>query len=177
MVFQLFPPSHNFSCRILESLDTLALSIEIPTNGSNGTVVLAQENFAIVVQDIDPSTFTGEAFSADLGPVDGTMEGVSGNINENNLVRMADVIANATASVQLPESFFDESGNETERIYYAIFLSDTLFLTPDTTCPNGSIASIIVTVQVNGSSTLNGNITFNFQQLGEVSSTDLGYGM
>ena len=158
------------SCRILESLDTLALSIEIPTNATEGAVVLAQENYAIVVRDINPSTFTGEAFSADLGPVDRVVQDTSGDIDEGNLVRMVDVIANATASVQLPESFFNESANATERIYYAVFLSDTLFLTPDTMCPNGSIVSIIVTVQVNGSSTLNGNITLNFQQLSEVSN-------
>ena len=136
-------------------------------------MVLAQENFAMVVQDIDPATFNGEAFSADLGPVDRVIEDISSDIDEDRLVRMVDVIPNATASVQLPESFFNESGNATERIYYAVFLSDTLHLTPDTMCPNGSVASIILTIQVNGSSNLNGNITLNFQQLSEVSNSQL----
>ena len=156
----------------MQSLETLAVSIELPTNTTERIVVLAQNNFAMVVQDIDPATFSGEAFSADLGPIDKAVED-SGDIDEDKLVRMVDVIPNATASVELPESFFNASGNATERLFYTVFLSDTFFLTPNTTCPNGAIGSIIVTVQINGSANLTGNITLNFQRLSKVSCTQL----
>ena len=169
----------------MQSLDTLTDSILIPENATDGTVILARDNFAILVQDIDPDNFTGEAFSADLGPVDQVV-GVS-NVSGEQLVRNEDVVLNSTASVELPDSLFfsqqdaelalgnasTDQGRAPERLSYSVFLTDTLFTTPNTSCSQSAIGSIIISVRANGNLTnlnLSEGILLNFQRLSEVSS-------
>ena len=121
------------------------------------------------MNDINTSNFSGQTLSVDLGSVQEAMS-ISGNIREEDIETTPGIKAyqNSTASVQVPESVFQDLGqsNGQQRLSYAVFVRDTLFQSSDENQSNLTVGSIIVAVRVNGT-TASGNlstpITVTFQ--------------
>ena len=67
---------------------------------------------------------------------------------------------NSTASVQVPESIFQDLGQSSgqQRLSYAVFVRDTLFQSSEENQSNLTVGSIIVAVRVNGT-TASGNLS------------------
>ena len=156
--------------RLLQSVRRFANTVPIPANSTNNTLAFPLDNFALLLRDVNPESFSGESFSVNLGSVEEAIRNSSG-ISEEVLVTMMDPLPNATASVELPQSLFDGStayASPWQRIVYSIFLSNSLFLTLDTNCENFAIGSIILGVDVNSSVTnismSTGEIQLAFQQ-------------
>ena len=156
--------------RLLQSLRRFANTVPIPANSTNNTLAFPLDNFALLLRDVNPESFSGESFNVNLGPVEEAIRNSSG-ITKEALVTMMDPLPNATASVKLPQSLFD--GNTTyvlpsQRIVYSVFLTNALFLTLDTNCENSAIGSIILGVDVNSSVTnismSTGEIQLAYQQ-------------
>ena len=128
-------------------------------------------NFAVLVEDFDQSssTRTNMVFSANLGPVDHAVDGTRG-IEEGQLVRTSEVTPDATASIELPMSSFEmisRFDNGSQRLSFGVFLSSTLFLTPEN---NDSICSIILSLRApEFGETLQEIVILNFQKLSSVS--------
>ena len=137
----------------------------IPENATNRTLLLIQDTFAILVQDIDPENLSSIAFSADLD---------NAEINEESVMTTTELMPDATASAELLDPLLDslqESNREFERLSYTIFLLDSLFQTPETACNDTAIGSIIQSIRVNNSNITNPTetiILLSFQRLNEV---------
>ena len=170
-------------CRILESLSRFSSLVEIPQNATNNgtSIFFTQSTYAILVQDIPIENFSSQAFSVDLGSVEEAIAGIAdGEIDQDRLLMALNVLPNATASAEIllfdPE-IVNKSGNvsNTERLFYTVFLSTSLFLTPSTDCDEFAIGSIIlsVTFNVSDSSNRNATIILNFLQSEEVSAAIL----
>ena len=121
------------------------------------------------MNDVNTSNFKGQTFSVDLGSVQEAMS-ISGNIREEAIetIEGNEVFLNRTASVQVPESVFQDLGQISgqQRLSYAVFVRDTLFQSSDENQSNLTVGSIIVTVRVNGtaaSRNLSTPITVTFQ--------------
>jgi len=149
--------------------------VPMPENSTNDTLAFALNNFAILLQDVDPRNFSGEAFSVNLGPIQEAINNTS-RINEESLVTMMTPLPNATASAELPESLFTTNtpGNPVprRRVIFSVFLTNTLFLTPETDCTNSTIGSVVLGIGVNSSvpnfRLSSGGIRLVFQQYREV---------
>ena len=46
-------------------------TVPIPPSSTNNTLVFALNNFALLLQDVNPESFSGECSSVNLGPVEG----------------------------------------------------------------------------------------------------------
>lgn len=104
------------------------------SNTTEGRDTYTRKVFAIQVHDVDPSLFSGQAFSVDLGTVREAMNGTDQEIGEQYLLSTMEALANATASIQVTPSILGRSSNkrhlvEQERISYDVFLTDSLFQT------------------------------------------------
>ena len=135
-------------------------TVPIPPNSTNNTLVFALNNFALLLRDVNPESFSGESLSVNLGPVEEVIRNSSG-INEEALVTMMDPLLNATASAKLPESLFDgiiTYASPWQRIVYGVFFTNALFLTLDTDCGDSAVGSIVLGVDVNSSVT-NSSVT------------------
>ena len=161
-----------FLIRIFQSLERFANEVAIPTNSTNDTLTFALNNFALLLRDVDPRNFLGESFSIDLGAVGEAIQNTDG-IDEERLVTM--LVPNATASAELPELLFEEDINTLprQRVTFSVFLTNALFLTPETNCLESAIGSVVLSVGVNSSATnanlSNGGIRLAFRQYQEVS--------
>ena len=121
------------------------------------------------MNDIDTSNFQGQTLSIDVGSVQEAMS-INRNIREEAIETAAGIKAyqNSTASVQVPESVFQDLGQSggQQRLSYAVFVRDTFFQSSDENQSNLTVGSIIVAVRVNGT-TASGNlstpITVTFQ--------------
>ena len=144
----------------------------MPTNSTNDTLAFALNNFALLLRDVDPRNFSGELFSIDLGAVGEAIQNTAG-VDEESLVTM--LVPNATASAELPESLFEENVNTArrQRVTFGVFLTNTLFLTPETDCRESAIGSVVLSVGVNSSATntslSNARMRLVFRQYREVS--------
>ena len=142
----------------------------MPTNSTNDTLAFALNNFALLLRNVNPMNFSGELFSIDLGTVG---EAIRTGIDEESLATT--LIPNATASAILPESLFEEDVNTAprQRVTFSVFLTNTLFLTPETDCRESAIGSVVLSVGVNSSTTntslSNARIRLVFRQDREVS--------
>lgn len=167
----------SFLVRLFESLRRFVNMVPMPNNSTNDTLAFALNNFAILLQDVDPRNFSGEAFSVNLGPIQEAVNNTS-RINEESLVTMMAPLPNATASAELPESLFTTNtpGNPVprRRVTFSVFLTNTLFLTPETDCTNSTIGSVVLGIGVNNSvpnfRLSGGGIRLVFQQYREVST-------
>ena len=149
-----------FPNRLHQSLREFVNTVPIPPNSTNNTQPFALKNFALLLQDVNPESFSGESLSVNLGPVEEAIRNSSG-INEDALITMLDPLLNATASAKLPESLFDgitTYASPWQRIVYSVFLTNALFLTLDTDCVDSAVGSIILGVNVN-SSVINSSVT------------------
>ena len=151
--------------RLLQSLRRFANTVPIPANSTNNTLAFPLDNFALLLRDVNPESFSGESLSVNLGPVEEAIRNSSG-INEEALVTMMDPLPNATVSAKLPESLFDgitTYASPWQRIVYSVFLTNVLFLTLDTNCGDSAVGSIILGVNVNSSvinsSVINSSVT------------------
>lgn len=144
----------------------------MPTNSTNDTLAFALDNFALLLRDVDPRNFSGELFSIDLGAVGEAIRNTTG-IDEESLATM--LVPNATASAELPESLFEGDVNTArrQRVTFSVFLTNTLFLTPETDCRESAIGSVVLSVGVNSSATntslSNARMRLVFRQYREVS--------
>ena len=151
--------SFYFPNRLHQSLREFVNTVPIPPNSTNNTQSFALKNFALLLQDVNPESFSGESLSVNLGPVEEAIRNSSG-INEDALITMLDPLLNATASAKLPESLFDgitTYASPWQRIVYSVFLTNALFLTLDTDW-DSAVGSIILGVNVN-SSVINSSVT------------------
>ena len=145
-----------FYHRLLESLSrfTDLVPITTNTNSTDNRKIYALDNFAIQVQDVGGGNFMGEAFSVDLGTVQQAIS-ISEQINQTRLITMMDTLSNATASIQVPATIFDNNpiisrnGESKQRLSYGLFLSDALFQTEEITSGRFVVGSIIVTLNLN----------------------------
>ena len=135
-----------FPNRLHQSLMRFVNTVPIPPNSTNNTLVFALNNFALLLRDVNPESFSGESLSVNLGPVEEVIRNSSG-INEEAFVTMMDPLLNATASAKLPESLFNgitTYASPWQQIVYSVFLTNALFLTLDTDCGDSVVGSIIL---------------------------------
>ena len=130
--------------RLLSSLETFADEVE--TNTSANRTLYALQSFALQVQDVDETTFAGEAFSVDLGSVEEATN-ITNTIDQSALVTMMEALNSATASLQISNSVLSACENQgthannNYRLSYSVFRSDGLFQSMNA---NNSIGSIII---------------------------------
>ena len=200
----------NSSARLLESLrvfsENVPIIIDSATNSSTNTsenlgplnsIVYALNNFGLILEDVDGETFTGGAFSVDLGPVKQAIRS-NGSIDRESLIRMASALPNATAAVVVPASIFDsdtfyetistsyhntsnesvnmqnnQSIHHTHRLVFSVFLQSSIFQNEETDCQEKTIGSVIVSLQMNSSvwnNSTNTSLKINFQEYRDVSA-------
>ena len=189
----------NSSARLLESLRVFSENAPIGATAMNGSnnasrdfenfIVYAFDNFGLILEDVDGENFAGEAFSVDLGPVKEAIQS-GGRIDEDSLIRMASVLPNATAAVEVPKSLFDadtyyqnvelsynSTGSEsvsltnntsvhTHRLIFSVFLQSGIFQNQKPDCSKKAIGSVIASLQVNSSlyKLANTSIKIHFQE-------------
>ena len=132
-------------------------------NLSNTSTILTRESYAIIIEEIDTDSFTGETLTVDLGSVDNAFK-QGNNIEESALNKEAGTNSSFqgrfTATVQVPQSIFqDNNMDRKQRLSYFVFVQGSLFLDQ-----NASQQSIIVGVRVNGTDMLQSPITVYLQR-------------
>ena len=180
----------------MESLQNFldGVQVEQDENSTSNTnqTVFAFETFALQVQQLDPEEYKGQIFSVNLGSLEEARKD-NQTIEQENLVtselesatnlnhgtvndlRIRNVIADTTASLQLPEDLLD-SCNESDvnsnlvsttsqRLSYSVFKSDVLFQNVNQRQLNLSIGSIIVAARLKcvDNVTLNMSVKSTFQ--------------
>lgn len=102
------------------------------SSGENKTV-FGFDTYALQLQDIVPSLFNGQTFAINRGSVEDAKE-TERNIQDSLLTSVMVIdILQTTASIQLPNNFFDSikgCTNESSvgiRLSYSVFLTDILF--------------------------------------------------
>ena len=139
------PCTHD---RLLVSLETFSDSVPLSDNATNNREVYTLDNFAIQVQDVDRDNFEGETFSVDLGTVEEAINRTN-EIDENRLVTMMEALSNATASLQVPSTIFNDGSNKTtRRLSFSVFTTDTLFQTEETASGDLTVGSIVIALNV-----------------------------
>ena len=189
----------------MESLQNFLDGVEIEqdeNSTSNASqTVFSLETFALQVQQLDPEEYKGQIFSVNLGSLEEARND-NQTIEQENLVTsqldlatnlnhetandlrkrnvmdnagLRNVIADTTASLQLPEDLLD-SCNESDvnsnlvsttfqRLSYSVFKSDVLFQNVNQRQLNLSIGSIIVAARLKCADnvTLNISVKSTFQ--------------
>jgi len=135
-------------------LDTLDLGT---VNQTNNQTILNFNSFAIQVQEIDPSSFEGQTFVVKLGKVEEAKR--NGLLNQTGALVTSDTAADvdsnieeSTASIQIQPDLLNEcvedinSSEATQRLSYAVFLTETLFLPENATA--FEVGSIVVNARL-----------------------------
>ena len=181
--------------RLLESLENFLDKVEVEqdenSTSNSSNMIFAFETFALQVQELDPEEYKGQIFSVNLGSLEEatkdnqtieqenlvTSEPESAtNLNpENDNDGSRNIIADTTASLQLPEDLLD-SCNESDvnsnlisatsqRLSYSVFKSDVLFQNVNQRQLNLSVRSIIVAARLKCADnvTLNMSVKSTFQ--------------
>jgi RNA-binding protein YhbY len=120
-------------------------------NLSNTSTIITRESYAILIEEIDTDSFTGETLIVDLGSVDDAFE--QGNKIEESALNKEEGTNSSlnerfTATVRVPQSIFQDDStdhDQKQRLSYSVFVRGSLFLNQ-----NASQQSIIVGVRVNG---------------------------
>lgn len=146
--------------RILSSLKQFASLIYLPENSTDNTVAFAETNYAILIRGINQSDFPGSLFAVNV------QEGLS----LDDLATEYNDTTNTNVSVEIPPAVFEPGDGcpISDRLFYTVFITSTLFLTPETNCDDYAIGSVLVTVDVNGCSQLSQEIELDFQELDQV---------
>ena len=136
-------------------------------NLSNTSTILTRESYAIIIEEINTDSFTGETLTVDLGSVDDALK-LGNNIEESALNKEAGTNSSFqgrfTATVQVPQSIFNDDKLNTDkkqRLSYLVFVRGSLFLNQNA---SKSQQSIIVGVRVNGTDMLQNPITVYLQR-------------
>ena len=98
-------------------------SIPIPENETQ--VILTRESFAVAVKEVEPDSFPGLTFSADV--ING-FDDANSQLDMNSL--SFSETDDAIASLSLPSSLFDnpDASKNSTKITQSVFLTDSLFL-------------------------------------------------
>ncbi len=149
-----------FNCRILDVVEAVSERIPFPENETQ--VIIPLTSFAVAVQEVNPETFKGQVFSADLGgdfnfnkdkPIDAMSLSVS---------QLGTSSAAETASLSIPPSIFtnDIFSNRTAsdtRITNSIFLNDALFSRRNTSASRAlNVGGIIMAASLSNGRTVEG---------------------
>lgn len=131
---------------MLAALNRLADGYPLPNDDS--TRIILQDTFAIVITQVNVSSFTGQALSALLGS-SFDFRGIS---RENIAFTAA---ADATASISLPETLFDGLALSEAKLVYGIFLTSGLFLRREeylqqNDLVNNTLGSIVIAAHIAG---------------------------
>ena len=154
---------------------------EVQLSPNETVQTFALESFALQIQNVESGSFEGQVFTAKLGSVEEAMN-ISGLIDRDALVlvslmeALANTTANLTASISIPETLFDDSpgndtrGNQTvQRLSYSVFLTDSLFQSPEQAEEDLTIGTIIIAMRlrdtVNETLSEPVNITFQTSQV------------
>ena len=113
-------------------------------NSTEDKQLFTRNNYALQVQQINASLFTGETFNVDLGTVEEAMN-TSGNIDPQALLTLLNSVSNATGSLSVSERAVTESNSSNVRLGYSVFVSSSLFPTES---PNTTVASIILNLRL-----------------------------
>ena len=134
-------------------------------NLSNTSTILTRESYAIIIEEVDTDSFTGETLTVDLGSVDDALK-LRNNIEESALKKEAGTNSSFqgrfTATVRVPQSIFNDdklNSDKKQRLSYSVFVRGSLFLNQ-----NALQQSIIVGVRVNGTDMLQNPITVYLQR-------------
>ncbi len=122
---------------------------------------LVRDNYAVLIQRNNQSSFQGSYFGAN----------VQGELSQDDLVTERNGSTNTNVSVEVPPDAFGASFTGCmafDRFLFSVYITNTLFLTPETNCDVYAIGSVIVTVDVNGCSDLVQEIELDFQELDQV---------
>lgn len=142
---------NDILCRILEAIDSIVANVPI-TNLSE-PVVFSQRSFAVSVEEVKIEDFkqSGHTFSVNS-------EYFS---NENLSLTFNDLVfgptnKRPTAAISLPRNLLDglSNINNSTRITYAVFITDSLFLRRFNTLQK--VASIIISAAIVGSGSIKG---------------------
>ncbi len=167
--------NHN---RLLESLGTFSDLVPL-SNTTEGKDTYTRNKYAIQVQNVDPNTFTRQAFSVELGTVREAMNGTDQAIGKQSISCTLEALVNVTASIQVHPSLFGKqpsnrltqrllptnTTSNTERLSYGVFLSNNVFQTNGTRSGDYKVGSIIVSLRMpsySSNNTSDGNITVSF---------------
>ena len=124
------------SIRLLESIESLNEALPAEVGGE--PVVVAQQSFAVSVQEVEADSFEGQTISANV-----MAGGINLGFNNSEIVE-----TKPAASVQLPSNLFRASKGNSSRITNSIFLTDALFLRRN---PGfDSVGSIIMSAGIAG---------------------------
>jgi hypothetical protein len=134
-------------------------------NLSNTSTIITRESYAILIEEIDTDSFTGETLIVDLGSVDDAFE--QGNKIEESALNKEEGTNSSlnerfTATVRVPQSIFQDDStdhDQKQRLSYSVFVRGSLFLNQ-----NASQQSIIVGVRVNGTDMVQNPITVYLQR-------------
>ena len=130
-------------CRILESIENLGRELEL----ENDTATFAQDNFALVLGDVDTNDYRGQTFTieTDIDVLDAfDSDQISTTDDE-------ETSSTGACSFTLPETLFDDLSdiNATmQRISYGVFSDDSLFQPRDSR--GRQVGGVIVSVVVSG---------------------------
>ena len=102
----------------------MTTDLPIPENQTE-PVVLAQESFAVSVQQVNPEDFEMQVFGVSLG--ENPFSGQDAQLNNNSLDFSP--VTSSTASITLPQNLFDSlTMSSYSRITRSVFLNDALYL-------------------------------------------------
>ena len=133
-----------FLLRILNSLTRFSDEVVINSTEDKQRLTVAKENYALQVQEIDPSLFAGDSFNVDLGTVEEAMN-TSGNIDPQALLTLLSPLSNATGSLSVSERVVADCNSSNVRLGYSVFVSSSLFPTESV---NTTVASIILNLRL-----------------------------
>ena len=129
-------------------------------NLSNTSTILTRESYAIIIEEIDTDSFTGETLTVNLGSLK-----QGNNIEESALNKEVGTNSSFqgrfTATVKVPQSIFNDhklNMDKKQRLSYSVFVRGSLFLNQ-----NASQQSMFVGVRVNGTDMLQNPITVYLQ--------------
>lgn len=150
--------------RVLESLTRFLNEVEIESdtyttsNTTSNIIVFSYRTFALQIQNINLTSFKGQTFNVDLGPVEEAMK-ITRSIDDIALITLentTDILHNATASIYISEELLEYCFNTVEenvhRLSYTVFLTDAFFQTPNS---SQKIGSLIIAAKLNYSKSIN----------------------
>ena len=157
---------------ILQELDKFLTLVPLDDTDK---VTFALNNYGVSTVNIN-TTQQGvdydskQTFSADLGPVEIAVQS-NDKISPEQLIVSPEVVSNATGSLALEGLDVCPQKRDSLRIIYSAFRTDALFLTPETSCTEYAVGSIIVGVRIVGASNCEEilSVIVDLQELKEVS--------
>ena len=126
--------------RILESIEILGRELEV----ENDAVTFAQDNFALVLGDVDTNNYRGQTFTieTDIDVLDAF------DSDQISTTDDQETSSTGACSFTLPGSLFDGSADTRQRISYSVFSDDSLFQTRNAS--DRQLGGVIFSVDIPG---------------------------